>query len=83
MLRDYGHENGRSGSTLQQLNLQADEAIAFEDSYNGLLSAKAAKLKTVEIPEAPVWHEGKFDIADLKIKSLVEFTEKHFQELSR
>jgi len=68
-------------STLKKLDLIADEAFAIEDSYNGLLSAKAANLKTVVMPEESVWHESKYDMADLKIKSLLEFSEEHFNFL--
>lgn len=32
---------------LQQMNLQPEEAIAFEDSLNGILSSSAAKVKTI------------------------------------
>ncbi|MCH7677473.1 hypothetical protein IH879_21345, partial [candidate division KSB1 bacterium] len=60
-----------------------DEAFAIEDSHKGLLSAKAANLKTVVMPEETVWHESKYDIADLKIKSLLEFSEEHFKLLSK
>lgn len=69
-------------STLGKLNLTASEAIAFEDSYNGLLSAKVAKLSTVAIPEQSVWHESKFAIADVKLKSLLEFDEAHLHFLN-
>ncbi len=68
-------------STLQKLCLSADEAFAIEDSYNGLLSAKAAKLKTIAIPEKSVWHESKYDIADLKLSSLFDFKEEHLRIL--
>ena len=70
-------------STLKKLNLHVDEAIAFEDSYNGLIAAKSAGLPTVAIPEQSVWHESKFDIAFLKLKSLKQFSEQHFQTLTR
>jgi HAD superfamily hydrolase (TIGR01509 family) len=32
---------------LQQMNINADEALAFEDSENGILSSVGAKLKTI------------------------------------
>ena len=70
-------------STLEKMDLIADEAFAIEDSYNGLLSANAANLKTVVMPEESVWHESKYNIADLKIKSLLEFSEEHFNLLSK
>lgn len=70
-------------STLNRLNLNANQVFAIEDSYNGLLAAKAANLKTVVMPEESVWQESKYDMADLKIKSLLEFSEDHFNLLSK
>jgi len=70
-------------STLKKMDLIAKEAFAIEDSYNGLLSANAANLKTVVIPEESVWHESKYNIADLKIKSLLEFSDQHFNLLEK
>ena len=70
-------------STLNRLNLNANQVFAIEDSYNGLLSAKAANLKTVVMPEESVWQESKYDMADLKIKSLLEFSEEHFNLLEK
>lgn len=64
-------------STLRMLGCEPAEAMAFEDSYNGLLSAKAAKIKTVVIPEASAWFDVKFESADLKLKSLLEFNDQH------
>ncbi len=69
-------------TTLKQLGLEPHEVIAFEDSFNGLLAAKSARLKTVCIPEANHWHETKYDIADLKLRSLQEFGAMHLQALS-
>ena len=70
-------------STLQKLNLDAKETFAIEDSYNGLLSAKAANLKTAVIPEESDWHESKYEMADLKLKSLLEFNDQHFNFLEK
>ena len=54
---------------LGMLRLQAGECVAFEDSVNGLRSAKAAGLYTVLTPTA--WNEGQdFSGADLLLASL-------------
>ncbi len=70
-------------STLKKLNLNHDQAIALEDSFNGLLAAKAARLKTVVILENSVWSQTKYDMADLKLRSLPEFSEGHFKSLCK
>jgi HAD superfamily hydrolase (TIGR01509 family) len=54
---------------LGMLRLPASDCVAFEDSVNGLLSAKAAGLYTVITPTA--WSEGQdFSGADLLLRSL-------------
>jgi HAD superfamily hydrolase (TIGR01509 family) len=54
---------------LGMLRLQARDCVAFEDSVNGLNSAKAAGLYTVVTPTA--WSEGQdFSGADLLLSSL-------------
>ncbi len=68
-------------TTLESLGIAHDEAIAFEDSLTGVLAAKAARIKTVAVPEAAAWNDTRFDIADLKLKSLTEFTREHMERL--
>ena len=57
------------------LNATSDQCICFEDSFNGMIAAKAAKMKCVVVPSAlenqyPVWHA-----ADLKLSSLQNFND--------
>lgn len=54
---------------LQQLGLRADECLAFEDSRNGLLSAKGAGLKTL-ITTNPFTDDHDFSQADLVLDQL-------------
>lgn len=51
------------------------ECIAFEDSFNGLIAAKAARLRCIIVPAISAFNEHKWNAADLKIKSLTEFNE--------
>jgi HAD superfamily hydrolase (TIGR01509 family) len=55
--------------TLDGLGLRPDEAIAFEDSPNGILAAKRAGLFCVAIPNAAT-RELRLDAADLLLDSL-------------
>ncbi len=68
-------------TTLSQLGLQHDQAVAIEDSFNGLIAAKAARLKTVVVPEASQREQARFGCADLILPSLSAFTETHWQAL--
>jgi HAD superfamily hydrolase (TIGR01509 family) len=56
---------------LDLLGVEADEAVAFEDSPNGIRAAKAAGVYTVGIPNA-VTREYGLDEADLVLESLAE-----------
>jgi putative hydrolase of the HAD superfamily len=53
------------------LNISSSEALAFEDSLNGLQSALAAGLKCVIVPN-PVTESLAFDKYDLRLKSMTE-----------
>ncbi len=58
-----------------QLNSMPAECICFEDSFNGMIAAKAAKMKCVVVPSL---HDAKslvWEAADLKISTLANFNE--------
>lgn len=57
------------------------ECICFEDSFNGLIAAKAARMKCVVVPSLHDSKEAKFSAADLKISSLQNFNALLLQTL--
>jgi HAD superfamily hydrolase (TIGR01509 family) len=57
---------------IEALGLRADECLAFEDSQNGLLSAKAAGLATIVTPSLYTSHET-FDGAAMVLLDLTDF----------
>jgi sugar-phosphatase len=52
------------------LNSQPIECLCFEDSFNGLIAAKAARMKCVVVPHPDQFNETKWNLADLKLASL-------------
>jgi mannitol-1-/sugar-/sorbitol-6-/2-deoxyglucose-6-phosphatase len=44
--------------------------IAIEDSFNGMIAAKAAKMKCIVVPAPADYGHPKWNAADLKLKSL-------------
>ncbi len=54
------------------LGLAPEHCLAIEDSLAGVRSAKAAGMKVIAVPEPASYDHEKFDIADLKVRSLVE-----------
>lgn len=57
------------------------ECICFEDSVNGMIAAKAARMKCVVVPVYAQQKDEKWSIADLKISSLKNFSELHINLL--
>ena len=57
------------------------ECVCFEDSFNGMIAAKAARMKLVIIPAADQYTVPKWGAADLKLASLLEFTEARLAAL--
>jgi len=58
--------------TIKRLSIKPDEAIALEDSINGVRAAKAAGIITIVVPN-PVTKDFSFHNADLVIDSLANF----------
>lgn len=56
---------------LELLGLEANEAVAFEDSPNGIRAAKSAGLFCVAVPN-PITETMAFDQADLVLQSLAD-----------
>ena len=68
-------------STAQELGVKPVNCLAFEDSANGVISAKAAKMKCIAIPEPDMIHDKRFLIADIVIGSLNELTTRMLEDL--
>lgn len=66
----------------EQLKSHPTECICFEDSFNGLIAAKSARMKCVIIPHISQAKEEKWGAADLKLSSLQNFGELHFNLLT-
>ncbi len=60
-------------STAKKLNVLPQNCLVFEDSLNGVIAAKAARMKVIAVPENIHFENPKFELADDKIKSLAEF----------
>jgi HAD superfamily hydrolase (TIGR01509 family) len=57
---------------LERLGVNADAAVAFEDSPNGILAAKRAGIFCIAIPN-PLTRDLPLDLADRRLRSLDEF----------
>ena len=65
----------------RRLGIEPVHCLAFEDSFNGAISAKAARMKLVAVPDRKDFAGTRFDFADLKIASLTDFKKENFEQL--
>jgi sugar-phosphatase len=64
-----------------KLGVDAQECVAFEDSEAGVASAKAAGMRVIAVPASHQLELPGFEAADLKLRSLEEFTIKTLEML--
>src|SRR4051812_23179874 len=58
--------------TAETLQVRPERCLVIEDSFNGLLAAKAARMKCLVVPYPEDFNNPKLVIADWKINSLQE-----------
>lgn len=58
------------------LFVHPEECLVIEDSLNGIIAAKAAKMKTIAIPDEEHRNDKRFIIADCFVKSLLEINDE-------
>ena len=59
--------------TIQDLGVPAEFCLTFEDTMAGTIAAKAACMKVVAVPQEENMSDVRFVLADLQLKSLLEF----------
>ena len=68
-------------TTARKLNLEPEFCLAFEDTLNGVLAVKAARMKCVAVPNEMMRGDKRFCIADLVLGSLSDFRPEHLKNL--
>lgn len=68
-------------TTAAKLGLEPTRCLALEDSLNGLIAAKAARMRCVVVPEAAGAEDARFVLADLVLPSLVALDEEALSRL--
>ena len=59
-------------SAAKKLGFEPQNCLAIEDSVNGMVSAKAAHMGVVVVPEKAAYDDCRFGLADLKVRHLEE-----------
>ncbi|HEY1039802.1 MAG TPA: hexitol phosphatase HxpB [Bacteroidia bacterium] len=67
----------------KELEVHPEECLVIEDSLNGVIAAKAARMKAIAVPDAEHAGDKRFVIADVQLTSLKEINENTIQELIR
>jgi sugar-phosphatase len=65
------------------LKVDPTRCLVFEDSFYGVIAAKAARMKVVAMPDPSEYDQERFSAADLKIRSLDEFTLDTFRQMQK
>ena len=67
--------------TAKLLKVDPTRCLVFEDSFNGVIAGKSARMKVVAMPDHSEYDQDRFEAADLKIRSLKNFTFETYQKL--
>jgi mannitol-1-/sugar-/sorbitol-6-/2-deoxyglucose-6-phosphatase len=65
-----------------RLGVPPSECVALEDSVNGLVSAKAARMRVIAVPEAADRDDRRFGLADAVVGSLLDVDAALLERLS-
>ncbi|HYC28371.1 MAG TPA: hexitol phosphatase HxpB, partial [Chitinophagaceae bacterium] len=57
----------------KELDSNPLQCVVLEDSLNGLLAGKAARMKVIIVPDVLHYHKPEFVLADAKLTSMEEF----------
>jgi len=50
-----------------------NECLVLEDSVNGMIAGKAARMKVIVVPDELHFDDPRFSLADMKLRSLEDF----------
>ncbi len=65
--------------TAEQLNVNPTNCLVIEDSFHGVLAAKAALMKVIAIPDEENRNDKRFAIADYVLNNLTELSTLKFE----
>ena len=62
-------------TTADRLGVEPTACLAVEDSVNGVISAKAARMTCVAVPEPAARHDPRFGVADVVVDDVCTFSD--------
>ena len=64
-------------TAIRKLNAEPNKCLAIEDSYNGILAAKAAGMRSIAVPDTSLPQDARLvGLADVTLSSLQELDQK-------
>ena len=69
--------------TAGQLGVDPVFCLAVEDSFFGVISARAARMKVLAMPDPKEYEQERFSAADMKIRSLTEINDDLYEKLQK
>jgi mannitol-1-/sugar-/sorbitol-6-/2-deoxyglucose-6-phosphatase len=66
-----------------RLGVDPSRCLAIEDSFFGVIAARASRMKVVAMPDPSEFDQPRFGAADMKIRSLREINEEAFHFLQK
>jgi len=67
--------------TASKLGITPTSCLAIEDSFFGVIAAKAARMKVLALPDPHEYDQNRFGVADIKIRSLTEINDSLLEKL--
>ena len=61
------------------LSTKPIHCVSLEDSFNGMIAAKAARMRSIVVPDKQHFNDPRFGLADIKLASLNELKAEHLR----
>jgi len=60
-----------------ELGIDPLDCVTLEDSFNGMIATKAARMRSIVVPDRHYSDDPRWSLADVKLASLCELTAQH------
>ncbi|PHM45725.1 phosphonoacetaldehyde hydrolase [Xenorhabdus mauleonii] len=60
-----------------QLGVNPIHCLTLEDSFNGMIATKAARMRSIVVPSAQNFNDPRWSLADIKLSSLEKLTKEN------
>ena len=67
----------------EKLNSHPIECVCIEDSFNGMIAAKAGRMKCIIVPTPLQFDDNRWHAADIKLNELSQLNSQHFLTLNK